>query len=213
MSNLSSLTQIALRRFSVWMLLAGLLFAPLAARPAFAHDAPGPFPTDCFDFVPHDGSISINRPLFRVYDSISPNGSYAQVGQNRCEDYWHVGVYNATGRTIRIRPWWGHTPPTTEAVCVHTNLTYFVWGLRLGGSYENLGGGLLYGVWTGRSCIWQADNPYTRAVVEHDPESIDIQNSPYFYYRVAAKVYHHVCAQGTFCPDSVRVRVYAYPSQ
>lgn len=200
------------------LVLIGLVSAMFATQPptmTHAQSAPPPFTTDCFDYVPLDASLFVKRTVFQVQDSISPNGGYGQNGQRSCADFWHVGVYNdLLKQRLVVRPWWGNTPPATRDECLLSAIEYFVWGKRSLTTryFENLGGGILMGVWNGRSCEWKGDNPYT-SVIETVPEQIVVEKNTQVYLRVAAQAVrmHAPAPCGISCLQSVRVRLYSYP--
>jgi hypothetical protein len=203
------------------------------AVPASAHATVPPIDPNCAtnDETPNDASITINRTGYWVIDSVSPDASYANRS-NPCARYWKVGIYNARARTVKILATWGQDKfigdqpnlryvPSEEAKCVHTIVSYYVWGLAYGSGYTPLGGGDLFGVWipqpttanpTGGTCTWKGDNPFTTQR-ETTPDFIRVSNSPYDYFIVRAEAYDHFsnCPTPFHCNWAVRVRLYAYP--
>lgn len=177
MSNLLHFSQNALRRIGILALLAGLMFAPLSVRLAYAHVfTPGEIPNDCSHFWHRGGGYAtITLDSRRFYGSISPDGRY---GATPCVNFssvpvpgtWNVRINGTANRTLRIAPDWGYFRPRSKLACEESNVVYKVWGYNdtwAASTHPALGGGRLYGTWLEEPgtvpgyCTYQPDNPRT----------------------------------------------------
>lgn len=175
MFNLLHFSRNALRRIGMLALLAGLMFAPLSVRPAYAHVAtPNEIPNECSHFW-HAGGVYQRLPLGsgRFYTSIAPGGAY---GAAPCNTFtptpgaWNVRIDGTGNRTLRIAADWGYFRPRSKLSCEESNVVYKVWGFNntwAASTHPALGGGRLYGVWLEEPgtvpgyCAYQTDNPRT----------------------------------------------------
>jgi hypothetical protein len=222
-----------LRRLSILVLLAGLMFAPLAVRPAYAHNtAPPRILDDCAHFFHGFGPrqyLDLRLGAANQFHQVqSPDGAYGGLtdcghGSGPKMRLWNIQIdLPQSGRRVTLRPTWGLGAPQTEAACRETNIVYKVW-VMYGTSSDHTPyrEGTLYGVWTTGNegnpgwCAWRSDNPRTPQV-ESDPTQITVDAYSYSmsHILVSAQALQHVRVtedRWVFGTRSVKVLVSVRP--